>query len=76
VHGGNLGGCDNPVTGEASFDEDGAGFYRISDATFGQYDCAWGDTPAAGVTITDVCNDLNLGRIRSVWIDLYFCYSE
>jgi len=59
--GGNLGGCDNPVTGEASFDEDGAGFYRISDATFGQYDCAWGDTPAAGVTITDVCNTLTLG---------------
>jgi len=59
--GGNLGGCDNPVTGEASFDEDGAGFYRISDATFGQYDCAWGDTPAVGVTITDVCNTLTLG---------------
>lgn len=59
--GGDLGGCDNPVTGEASFDEDGAGFYRISDATFGQYDCAWGDTPAVGVTITDVCNTLTLG---------------
>ncbi len=59
--GGILSGCDNPVTGDASFDEDGAGFYRISDATFGQYDCAWGDTPAVGVTITDVCNSLTLG---------------
>ena len=59
--GGNLGGCNNPVTGEASFDEDGAGFYRISDASFGQYDCAWGDTPAVGVTLTDVCNSLTIG---------------
>lgn len=59
--GGDIGGCANPVTGEASFMEDGAGFYRVSDATFGQYDCAWGDTPAVGVTITDVCNTLTIG---------------
>ena len=59
--GGNIGGCNNPVTGEASFDEDGAGFYRVSDASFGQYDCAWGDTPAVGVTLTDVCNTLTIG---------------
>jgi hypothetical protein len=49
------------VTGTASFNEDGAGFYRISDASFGQYDCAWGDTPAVGVTLTDVCNTLTIG---------------
>lgn len=59
--GGDIGGCSNPVTGEGAFVEDGAGFYRVSDATFGQYDCAWGDTPAVGVTITDVCNTLTLG---------------
>jgi hypothetical protein len=59
--GGDIGGCANPVTGEGAFVEDGAGFYRVSDATFGQYDCAWGDTPAVGVTITDVCNSLALG---------------
>ena len=59
--GGDIGGCNNPVTGEGEFVEDGAGFYRISDATFGQYDCAWGDTPAAGVTLTDVCNTLTTG---------------
>lgn len=59
--GGDIGGCTNPVTGEGAFVEDGAGFYRVSDATFGQYDCAWGDTPAVGVTITDVCNSLAVG---------------
>jgi len=59
--GGDLGGCNNPVTGAGTFEEDGAGFYRISDATFGQYDCAWGDTPAVGVTLTDVCNTLTVG---------------
>lgn len=59
--GGEIGGCSNPVSGTGTFLEDGAGFYRVSDATFGQYDCAWGDTPAAGVTITDVCNSLSVG---------------
>jgi hypothetical protein len=59
--GGDLSGCDGGVTGEGSFMEDGAGFYKVSDATFGQYDCAWGDTPAAGVTLTDVCNELTVG---------------
>jgi hypothetical protein len=59
--GGDLGGCAGGVTGEGSLSEDGAGFYRLSDATFGQYDCAWGDTPAAGVTFTDVCNTLTVG---------------
>jgi len=59
--GGDIGGCSDPVTGEAEFVEDGAGFYRVSDATFGQYDCAWGDSPAEGVTLTDVCNSLTVG---------------
>jgi len=59
--GGDIGGCSNPVTGESEFVEDGAGFYRVSDATFGQYDCAWGDNPASGVTLTDVCNTLTVG---------------
>jgi hypothetical protein len=59
--GGDIGGCSNPVTGEGEFVEDGAGFYRVSDATFGQYDCAWGDTPAVGVTLTDVCNTVTVG---------------
>ncbi len=59
--GGDIDGCNNPVTGEVTFEEDGAGFYRVSDATFGQYDCAWGDTPADGVTLTDVCNTVTVG---------------
>jgi hypothetical protein len=59
--GGDLSGCTGGVTGEGSLNEDGAGFYRLSDASFGQYDCAWGDTPAVGVTFTDVCNTLTVG---------------
>ena len=59
--GGDIGGCSNPVTGEVTFAEDGAGFYRISDASFGQFECAWGDSPAEGVTLTDVCNTITVG---------------
>jgi hypothetical protein len=54
--GGDIGGCSNPVTGDASLTESGGGIYRVSDASFGQYDCAWGDSPAVGVIWTDVCN--------------------
>jgi hypothetical protein len=59
--GGDIGGCDNPVTGTGTFTETGPGLYSISDASFGQYDCAWGDTPAVGVTFSDVCNTLTAG---------------
>jgi hypothetical protein len=32
-----------------------AGRYAVSDATFGQYACAWSDNPAAGVFFNDAC---------------------
>ena len=38
----------------------GGGRYAISDITFGQYDCAWDDSPAAGVTLNDICGSLSL----------------
>ena len=60
-NGGDIGGCANPVTGTGTFTETGPGIYSISDASFGQYDCAWGDTPAVGVTFSDVCNTLTAG---------------
>lgn len=58
--GGSAANCVNPVTGTGSLTSLGGGRYAVSDATFGQYDCAWGDTPAAGVVLVDVCNTITL----------------
>lgn len=57
--GGDISGCNNPVTGSGTLTETGSGVYSVSDATFGQYDCAWDDTPAEGVTLIDVCNTIS-----------------
>ncbi|MCK5103451.1 MAG: hypothetical protein KAR17_11580 [Cyclobacteriaceae bacterium] len=59
--GGDIGGCSNPVTGSGSLTEIGGGIYSLSDASFGQYDCAWADSPATGVTMTDICNAVYIG---------------
>jgi hypothetical protein len=59
--GGDISGCSNPVTGSGSLTEIGGGIYSVSDATFGQYDCAWADSPAIGVTMTDICNTVYVG---------------
>lgn len=59
--GGDIGGCTNPVLGSGSLTEIGGGIYSVSDATFGQYDCAWADSPATGVTLTDICNTVYVG---------------
>lgn len=47
-----------PVTGTTEFADAGPGKYDIGDATFGQYDCAWNDNPAAGTRLEDACNVL------------------
>ena len=44
-----------PVTGDTLFDEVGPGRYKVGDATFGQYNCAWNDNPAAGTYLEDAC---------------------
>lgn len=52
--------CNEPVTGTGALTETAPGIYALSDATFGQYGCAWDDTPAAGVVWTDVCNTISV----------------
>jgi hypothetical protein len=58
--GGVAANCGSSVTGQVDFDAQGGGVYKISDITFGQYDCAWADNPASGVSLVDVCNHLSL----------------
>lgn len=59
--GGDITGCIGPVTGEGTFEPVSRGRYSVSDATFGQYDCAWGDSPAEGVTLINTCDLLTQG---------------
>ena len=59
--GGAISGCAGGVTGTGEFKPLTRGKYSVSDATFGQYDCAWGDSPATGVTITNTCNEITTG---------------
>ena len=60
TQGANPAACGIGVTGTATFTDLGGGRYAISDATYGQYDCAWNDNPATGVILVDVCNEVSL----------------
>jgi hypothetical protein len=52
--GGSLSSCAPAVTGTITLSgRDGQ--YRLSDASFGMYACAYSDNPATGVTLNDVC---------------------
>jgi hypothetical protein len=59
--GGNIAGCIGTITGEGEFAPISRGRYSITDATFGQYDCAWDDSPAEGVTLINTCDLLTQG---------------
>ena len=59
--GGNIGGCTNPVTGDGELVPLSVGRYAISDVTFGQYDCAWGDDPATGANLSNFCDLIAFG---------------
>ncbi len=59
--GGNISGCSGAVTGNGEFKVLSRGKYSVSDATFGQYACAWADNPATGVTITNTCDEITTG---------------
>ncbi|MDZ4715892.1 MAG: hypothetical protein SH819_10530 [Cytophagales bacterium] len=50
--------CQPFVTGTTIFTRVTHGVYAIGDATFGQYACAWGDSPAKGVVWNDFCNQI------------------
>lgn len=58
--GGNASACGASISGQVELADLGGGRYAVSDITFGQYDCAWNDTPAVGVTLVDVCRGLSL----------------
>jgi hypothetical protein len=59
--GGVIAGCAGGVTGTGEFKSISRGKYSVSDASFGQYDCAWSDDPATGVTITNTCDLITTG---------------
>lgn len=49
-------GCGPSVTGNGTLTATTTpGRFAVSDATFGQYGCAWSDNPAAGVFFVDAC---------------------
>lgn len=52
--------CLPSISGTTEFDKVTHGVYAIGDATFGQYDCAWNDTPAFGVNWVDFCDDITV----------------
>lgn len=59
--GGNAGACGPAATGNVTLTSVGTGAYSISDASFGVFDCAWGDTPPAGaVRFRDACGRLSM----------------
>jgi hypothetical protein len=59
--GGSLAGCAGGVSGDGEIVNISRGKYSISDVSFGQYDCAWGDDPATGATLVNTCNELTFG---------------
>lgn len=51
-----IAACLPSVSGTTTLTKVTHGVYAIGDATFGQYDCAWSDKPAAGVNWEDFCD--------------------
>lgn len=52
--------CSPSVSGTGSLGATTtSGRYTVSDATFGQYACAWSDNPATGVLFVDACNKVS-----------------
>ncbi|MFD2035834.1 hypothetical protein ACFSKL_13610 [Belliella marina] len=57
--GGNAGACGGTVSGEITLTQTSPAQYSLSDASFGVFGCAWGDTPPAGsLRLTDACGFL------------------
>lgn len=60
--GGNAAACGGTVTGTGTLTESTTtnGVYTVSDASFGQFGCAWSDTPPGGtLRLNDLCNVLS-----------------
>lgn len=60
-NGGNAAACSGEQTGEGELEDQGGGVYAVSDVTFGVFACAYGDDPATGATLDDVCGDISFG---------------
>lgn len=50
--------CLPSISGTTTFTKVTHGVFALGDASFGQYDCSWGDKPATGVNWEDFCNDI------------------
>ena len=48
------------VSGTVTFISLGDGKYSISDASFGVFACAWGDSPATGIKFLDTCGKFTI----------------
>ena len=59
--GGDADACSGVNTGEGELEDLGGGVYAISDVTFGVFACAYGDDPATGATLEDVCGGISFG---------------
>lgn len=59
--GGNAAACSGANTGTGELEDRGGGVYDVSDITFGVFACAYGDDPATGATLNDVCGDISFG---------------
>ena len=60
--GGDPAACGPRISGKVTLTASAtAGEYTISDGTFGQYGCAWGDNPATGsIRFTDACGKIGM----------------
>lgn len=63
ITGGDAAACGGSVSGTVTFTAQGGGVYAISDASFGQFTCAWDDTAATGLRLTDICGALTVSGV-------------
>lgn len=61
------GGCTGTETnsGEVTWTAEGNGVYSTSDASFGQFNTCWGDSPAAGIQFQHLCNTITVDDTTS-----------
>lgn len=67
-----LGFCNSTITGTVTLTDQGNGLYAISDASFGVYACAWGDSPAVGIILEDTCGELDFRGVDQYGLEYTF----
>lgn len=67
INSGSGGTCTGSETnsGEVTWTSLGGGVYETSDASFGQFDTCWGDTPAVGIEFQHLCNSITVDETTS-----------